>query len=167
MREFSNYAYHVSNNILNGEFRKHFKHRQSLGIYLARILLPVRMSWITEEVRWNYNCLSCRCIPNSSYRFRFCNGASCQVESKIPLMWLTSGCRLGIYRRVNRSEKIQRSRTDELDARVTGEGDDKNRRSIAIPLPYANMTSLASLTCRRIDAKDCSNRGGTSGRTGR
>ncbi|KYN30506.1 hypothetical protein ALC56_15202, partial [Trachymyrmex septentrionalis] len=29
------------------------------------------------------------------HRSRFCNGASCQVESKIPL-WLTSGCRLGI-----------------------------------------------------------------------
>jgi len=54
---------------------------------------------------------------------------------------------------------------DELDARVTGEGDDENRRSIAIPLPYENTTSLANLTCRRI--KDCSNRGGTSGRTGR
>jgi len=68
---------------------------------------------------------------------------------------------------VSRSEKIQRSRTDELDARVIGEGDDKNRRSIAIPLPYANMTSFVSLACRRIDAKDCSNKGGTSGRTGR
>lgn len=67
---------------------------------------------------------------------------------------------------MSRSEKIQRSRTDELDARVIGEGDDKNRRSIAIPLPYANMTSFASLACRRIDAKDCSNKGGTSGRTG-
>ncbi|KYQ57466.1 hypothetical protein ALC60_03427 [Trachymyrmex zeteki] len=134
---------------------------------------------MTCDERKNGGCGGCTLVParrgatsrasagHRSYRFRFCNGASCQVESKIPLMWLTSGCRLGIYRRVNRSEKIQRSRTDELDARVTGEGDDKNRRSIAIPLPYANMTSLASLTCRRIDAKDCSNRGGTSGRTGR
>ena len=65
---------------------------------------------------------------------------------------------------MNRSEKNSKKQ-DELDARVIDEGDDKNP-SIAIPLPYyTNMTSLASLTCRRFGAKDCSNRGGTSGRT--
>lgn len=80
-------------------------------------------------------------------------------------MWLTSGCRLGIQE--GEQKRKNSKKQDELDARVIGEGDDQNRRSIAIPLPYANMTLLASLACRRIDAKDCSNRGGTSGRTDR
>lgn len=68
-------------------------------------------------------------------------------------MWLTSGCRLGIQEGKQKRKKTQRSRTDELDARVIDEGGNKNRRSIAIPLPYANTTSLAGSTCR-IDAKD-------------
>lgn len=42
-------------------------------------------------------------------------------------MWLTSGCRLGIQEDEQKRKKTQRSRTDELDARVIGEGGDKNR----------------------------------------
>lgn len=45
---------------------------------------------------------------------------------------------------MNRSEKNSKKQ-DELDARVIGEGGDKNRLRIAVPLPYVNATSLASM----------------------
>lgn len=47
-------------------------------------------------------------------------------------MWLTSGCRLGIQEGKKKRKKTQRSRTDELDARVIDEGgDDKNRDEVS------------------------------------
>lgn len=151
--------------ILNGKLRKRFGHK-SLDTYLARISLPIRISQIIKKVWWNY--LPRRCIPDRFHRFL---GSAMVLRVGSNWRFLRCGWRLGVgseYRRVNRSGKKTQSRTDELDARVTGEDGDKNRPSLAIPLPYANATSLASIWCMLDrDAKDCFNRGGTSGRTGR
>lgn len=63
-------------------------------------------------------------------------------------MW-PSGCRLGIQEgEQKRKKNLKEAGTDELNARVIGDKRmvTKNRRSLAVPLPYENATSLASLT---------------------
>lgn len=121
------------------------RHRQSLGTYLAKISLPIWVNRVIKRVRWNYNCLPRRCIPDRFHRSRLCNGASCRVRSKIPLMWLTSGCRLGIQE--GESEK---NISKKQDGRTRCEGDRRgwwqksmeHRGSLAV---RKCDTSLASL----------------------
>lgn len=139
--------YHLSDCILNSKFRKRFGHRQSLGTYSLsiRISLPIRVSRIIKKFRWNYNCLPRRCIPDCFHRSRLCNGASCRVGSKIPLMWLTSGCRLGIQegeqKRKNSKKQDGQTRCED-DRRGWWQKSTEYRGSLAV---RKNAISLASL----------------------